>query len=357
MQLCKTFTKGKQMTEQKCPELTEGAIREIISNSETNGVYFTEIPNDLYHSGPGISSSDIKTLINGTVGKLLHRKNSNQKESQALRLGTMIHMRVLEENLYRQTYVLGTPKVPARNTKDGKEKFKEWCELHEDLYLKTYQEKMDTDQWKIEFVKWQYPDTNFVTHAENEIIEGISKSILEHDQIAKLLKGSMREASLYWIDKETNILCKSRPDVLNLSLSSPCLLDLKSCQNGGLDEFEGDVTARDYHVSASWYLWGFKEVFGMDIEHFIYVPCEKEPPYHVSYYIADEGSINIGEGLYRAGLKIYQRYLNQSKQGNVWTGHSKVAKTIGVRPWAMNKLSQVIAKHDLHNMGLEKYVQ
>ena len=34
-------------------KLTEEIIREAIRRSETNGVFFTSIPNEEYHQGPG----------------------------------------------------------------------------------------------------------------------------------------------------------------------------------------------------------------------------------------------------------------------------------------------------------------
>ena len=340
------------MSEEK---LTEEIIREAIKRSETNGVYFTNIPNDTYHQGPGISSSDLKMLINETIGKFLYKKNNPRKESQAFRLGSMIHMKLLEEDLFKETYSYEYPDIPARRG-ETKKIFLAWSELYEEILVKTYGGKLTSEQWKIEFLKWKYPKTEFISEAEIAVVDGIAENIKNHPAISKFFKDSIREASLYWIDEQTDILCKCRPDILNLKF--PCIADPKSCQNAGLDEFEGDVTKRDYHLSASFYLEGAKHVFGKDLEDFIYIPCEKEPPYQVAYYPADEGSLTMGEGLYRAGLIIYKNYLDKFKQDKeTWIGHSMVPKPVGIRPYAFNKLSQVIAKHDLHDQGLEKYIR
>lgn len=334
--------------------LTEEQIRSDIAKSPTNGVSYEGISNEDYHKGPGVSSSNIKTVLNKTFGHYLEEKKNPKDPTPALRLGTAIHTRILEPDLYEKNYLTEMPAVPARRG-ESKKIYEEWEKENLDLVVDKYKGKLTSDQWAKEYMNWKNPGMEFVSPSDVEIIEGIYKSWSEHSQIQKIFTGGIAELSIYWIDKITGLLCKCRPDYLNKKW--PCLADIKSCMNGGLDEFEGDITTHDYHISAAWYLWGCMEAFGFNFEDFVYVPCEKSSPYTVTFYPADQGSLDLGKGLYMAGLQLFKRHFDAiERDEKPWLGHSRKVKPAGVRPWAMNKLSQIIYKHDLQSAELEHHM-
>lgn len=339
------------------PKMSEHTIRELIEKSGGKGFAAKGIPLEEYHSGPGLSSSGIKSLINGTVEQWLYDKANPSNSTAALKLGNAIHTMVLEPDEFWNRYCLfmDAPEAPSRSTKEGKADYSQWLLDHPQIA------SLDNNEWKKEWMKWKYPGfkKEIIWEEDFEIVKGITESIKKHPMVSQMFADGDSELSLYWIDKETNILCKCRPDRTNQSF--PCIPDLKSTMDASLDSFEHDITKYDYHVSAWWYLWGAKEVFGFDFQNFVYIPCEKKPPYAVTFYTADEGSLSVAEGLCRAGLAIYSRYLKEavaepSVKNAVWTGYSLEPKSAGIRPYAFNKLSQVIHSHDLQNMGLEKFV-
>lgn len=334
--------------------LTEKMIRDVIEANQGKGFAVQNIPIEEYHRGPGISSSDIKALINGTVESWLHAKANPEEPTRALILGNAIHTCVLEADDFWNRYCKedDCPKAPSRSTKEGKDEWKEFCALYPDELFGN-KDGMTADQWKSEWMKWRHPSFKKIPLSSDEIETcfGIQKSVREHPMVSQMFAEGETELSMYWIDPETNILCKARTDRLNKTF--PCIPDLKSTQDASLDSFENDITVHDYEVSAWWYLWGAKTVFEFDFQDFVYVPCEKHPPYQVTFYTADEGSLALGEGLCRAGLTILKRHLDGKQE---WKGFSLEPKTAGVRPWAFNKLSQVIHAQDLQGMGLEKYI-
>jgi hypothetical protein len=339
--------------------LTETTIRELIEKNNGVGFAVKNIPNEEYHRGPGISSSDIKALINGTVKSWIHNKLNPEPPTPTQRLGTAIHTMVLEPDQFWARYCFFTdaPAAPGRATKEGKAEWKEYLEYFKDKNGEELRFDISSEDWKSRWMKWRHPDfkREIISSEDWEICKGIYSSVKAHPMINQMFADGDSEVSMYWIDRETNILCKARADRLNHTF--PCIPDLKSTEDAGLDAFEHQITSYDYHVSAFWYLWGAKEVFQKDFENFVYVPCEKKPPYQVTFYTADEGSLSVAEGLCRAGLTIYKNYLNESKnKKDVWTGHSLEPKSAGIRPYAFNKLSQVIFSHDLQGLGLEKFV-
>lgn len=340
--------------------LTEELIRQKIAENNGRGVTFEGISNEDYHTGPGISSSDIKALVNGSLNKWLYSKKNPKNQTPALELGTMIHTYVLENSDFWNRYFREeeVPSAPPRNTTVGKDLFKEWSIMNSEILEEKYKGKLESDQWQKEYLFHYVPELrgkNPIKRFQLEIVEGIYQSIMNHDTLPLLLKKEdcRREVSLYWIDKETDELCKCRPDIENFKW--PCILDLKSCQDAGLDAFEVDITNRDMHVSAWWYLWGASEVYEVQYDEFIYIPCEKVAPFEVNYYPADIGSLAVGEGLCRAGLKIVERHRSTTKTGTRAT-KSVTPKPAGIKPYAMNKLSQVIYANDLQNMNLERFL-
>lgn len=337
-------------------KMDEKMIRELIEKSGQNGFAVKGISNEDYHSGPGLSSSDIKALINGTIEQWLHDKSNPKEPTQALKIGNAIHTMVLEPEEFWNRYCLedDAPKLAGRGTVEGRKEWREWCVINGE-------QEMTPAIWYKTWLAWKHPKfkKQIIDKEDVDVCKGIANSVKNHPMVSQMFAEGDSELTLYWIDKESGALCKCRPDRTNQKF--PCIPDLKSTTDAGLEAFEQDITSYDYHVSAWWYLWGAKEVFGFDFQNFVYIPCEKKPPYSVTFYTADEGSLGVAEGLCRAGLAIYNRFLKTTRDGitvphGCWTGYSLEPKSAGIRPYAFNKLSNVIHAQDLHGMGLEKFV-
>lgn len=333
---------------------SEQQIREMISQSQTKGVALKGIPSEIYHTMPGISSSDIKAVLSGSVRKWLHGKQ-NPVSKYAFTFGNMIHCYLLENDQFFNRYFTDDqlPKAPGRNTKEGKAIFAEWSDIYFEKFTKEYAGSLSSDQWQDEFAKWQKPELAHmkrVTEQELEVLKGIKENFDKHEIIQKLYcqdKGDS-EITMFWIDEETGVLCKCRPDRINWDW--PCVLDVKSTMDGDLDAFEGQITELDYEVSAAFYLEGVSKVTGNPIEDFIYTPVEKVAPFEVTYYIADPASIDSGKLLFKAGLEIFKRYFKNPEN---YIGFSKEAKLAGVRPYKLGMLDKVIEKHDLEDFKLK----
>lgn len=337
---------------ERLPEHNEEAIRALIK--EHGGLVLTHITNEAYHQGPGISSSDIKEVVDGTLASWIEKKSSNKLPTESQLKGSAIHTYLLERDQFWLRYCEESeyPLAPLRTTKEGKETFAKWQEETGNVGT-----KLESDEWKAAYVAWAFPEfkKEVISKKNLEMLEQIEKSVKTHEELSLILEGGDSEVSYFWIDDETDILCKARADKLNYDF--PCIPDLKSCMDASPDAFESNITNYNYYVSAYWYLWGAKKVFNHDFVNFVYVPIEKEAPYQATLYITDEGSLSLGEGLARAGLLLFSDYFNAIKADKkVWLGHSKEIKSIGVKSWAFNKLSQVIYKHDLQGRGLEKFI-
>lgn len=170
---------------------------------------------------------------------------------------------------------------------------------------------------------WNHPAASGVLHRGNNMVvdlkttddaslEGFSKSIanwrydVQHPyyldglreaiaqsggQIPEAAVIGAAELSAYWVDKETGVLCRCRPDF-----------------------WRGEP------------------------KHFIFIAVEKKPPYAVGVYKLDEESVDLGRAQYRTDLRVYA----ECKANDNWPGYGDKIQTISVPGWHANKNAHLL---------------
>lgn len=99
------------------------------------------------------------------------------------------------------------------------------------------------------------------------------------------------ELSAYWIDAETGVLCRCRPDFWR---GSP--------------------------------------------DNFVFIAVEKKAPYAVGVYVLDAESVDLGRAQYRADLNRYAECLRTDN----WPGYGDKIQTISVPGWHANKNARLL---------------
>ena len=140
-------------------------------------------------------------------------------------------------------------------------------------------------------------------------LEGFAKSIanwrydVQHPYYLDGLKEAIRqgnctppvdgtaELSAYWIDEETGVLCRCRPDF-----------------------WRGNPN------------------------NFVFIAVEKKPPYAVGVYVLDSESVDAGRAVYRADLNTYAA----CQKSGEWPGYGDKIQTINVPGWHANKNQKFI---------------
>lgn len=186
---------------------------------------------------------------------------------------------------------------------------------------------MTQDQWDqlhaMRDAVWSHPAASGVLHRGNNVVvdlkttddaslEGFSKSIanwrydVQHPYYLDGLREAIRqsggqipeqavigaaELSAYWIDQETGVLCRCRPDF-----------------------WRGEP------------------------KHFIFIAVEKKPPYAVGVYKLDEESVELGRAVYRSDLRRYA----ECKANDNWPGYGEKIQTISVPGWHANKNARLL---------------
>jgi len=147
---------------------------------------YSNISNVDYHSGQGLGSSHLKSLLRSPM----HYKRSIEnpfKETEAMRMGNAVHCAVLESESFREMYVA----VPEGD-KRSKAVKAAWAEIDGDGKIPLSLEDFNS-------------------------IQGMARSIHAHPFAGRWLSDGIAEQSGYWMqhvevdELQTDILCKCRP--------------------------------------------------------------------------------------------------------------------------------------------------
>lgn len=213
--------------------------------------------NEEYHQNPAISSSGLKVIADRSVEYFLNRPE--YKETDAMKLGTAIHERLLFPKTFEDLYFV-LPKLDLRRK---------------------------ADKEKAEEIKSQNADKISLTMAQSNIIEGIAKNVDKKEDAKNYLNGNIKELSYY--GKIDGIPVRFRPDCMDDV--EGWISDIKSCQNNKPKKFRHEIYDRKYHVQAYFYCL----CAGINPNRFRFIAVETNPPYLVQVYGMSERMIEDAE--------------------------------------------------------------
>jgi hypothetical protein len=219
-----------------------------------------KINDEAYFSSEGLSNSFLIAFDRSPAHAFVH------KESNAMKLGTLIHQHILE-NDYNKYIVID--KI-NKNTNEYKNKVKD------------------------------NPDKIVLFNEEFDELEQIKNNVCgykwyEDITLGEILLTSRNELALYWSMKfqDTEIQCKGKIDILDESdKEHPIIFDLKKTTN--CMNFWKSVKDYKYYRQAYWYCNGYFQLTGI-IPRFIFITVEDEAPYGVKCYELDNDYIFRGE--------------------------------------------------------------
>lgn len=255
-----------------------------------------------YHANSAVSKSDLD-LINRSPAHYRYVKDNPGVQTAAMLLGSVLHKLVLEP----ETFDAGYAVCPAvdRRTKAGKEVYQTFISsLHEGV------EAITDDVYKT--------------------VQAMAAAVKSHPIAAKLLQCGQAESSYFW--EENGVECKCRPDYLRADIK--CVIDLKTTQNASPESFVKSAYDYRYHVQAAWYLRGLRAC-GIDVENFIFIAVEKEPPYTVCVYTADELMIKLGNSEAEENLGV----LCECMRSDNWFGYEEtpIIHSLSLPEWVARK--------------------
>ena len=253
---------------------------QLSADYKLDKVSFDSIPSEVYHhrNCPGISSSSLKLITRS----IRHFIVNESLSSDSMAFGSAFHDAVLLPDLFAEKYAVA-PRCDRR-TKEGKAVYE-----------------------------------NFITDNKDKVVLSIDdantiqamKDSIYSIRVARDLFGSGKaEQSFFWIDEETNILCKCRADWIYTDGFNTVLVDLKTTSKGvGRYSFSKTMVDYFYDLSAAYYIDGINKCLGLDLKTMAIIAINTTAPYDVGLYCLGEKTIEIGRQLYKDALKKYAHHI------------------------------------------------
>jgi hypothetical protein len=258
----------------------------------TPGIY--DIPPEVYHNSEGISRSGIMELKKSPL-HYWHKyinKHTREPQTNSLQLGNLLHTYILEPHEFEKRYFIAE-KI-SKQTNAGKEKWKEY--------------------------EAQAQDRQIIFKDTLREVEALTAALDADAQAKELVRSGKNEQSIYWIDDDTGVLCKCRPDILHENM----VVDLKSSSDGTWNSFQRDVRKYGYYIQAAMIRDGVKKILNKDINEFIYVVLEVNQPYPIGIYFLNQASLDKGQEEYKKELAKYKHCL----ENDAWPSYEPMEVTL-----------------------------
>jgi hypothetical protein len=102
------------------------------------------------------------------------------------------------------------------------------------------------------------------------------------------------EFNIRWVDSETGLGLRCRPDWIIYRNDKLIILDFKTTRSWTPRTFSSDITKFGFHRQAAWYIDGVLDYFQEDVESFLFIPVDKTPAHETRIYELHPEAIKLG---------------------------------------------------------------
>ncbi|NIG12967.1 exodeoxyribonuclease VIII [Pantoea sp. Al-1710] len=254
------------------------------------GVYFS-LSNADYHQGEGISKSQLDDIaLSPAVYQWRKDAPEDEEKKDALNMGTALHCALLEPDQFDERFIC----LPDFNRRTNAGKADE----------KAFREET------------QASGKTILTAESWRKLSLMRDSTFAHPSARWLLEQDGHcEASMYWNDDATQLLCRIRPDKFLIRM--PLIIDVKKVAD--MSRFPRHVAEFRYHVQDAFYREGFRQSYGEN-PMFVFIAVSETIDcgrYPVRVYSLTAYDVEVGTHLFRQDLQTYARARALNEFGGV----------------------------------------
>jgi hypothetical protein len=200
-------------------------------------------------------------------------------------------------------------------------------------YAVTDLDRRGTKAWNEEEAEAASDGRQLLKRDDYDMAQRVRDAVMAHPTAGNLLTSALiPEASVFWRDAETDLLCRSRVDGVNRR--QRLLLDVKTTTDASPDEFSRSAAKFRHHWQAAFYRSGITAApGGFQPEAFFFIAVEREAPYLVAVYELSRTAMMQGERDVREALREYA----QCKASGIWPGYSDGPVLLDLPAWAMDE--------------------
>jgi hypothetical protein len=300
-------------------------------------VGFVAITSDEYHSNKEAVGHSALVKILTSPAHFNEAQINPPEPSAAMELGTAFHAALLEPDVFAAKYAvieeaklagalvsLDDYKAAAATLgitvgKMRKDELRAAIQAQNDPRFK-FREDVMADL---------YGGKSILSAGDMSAVRAMAASLMAHRGAAGLLAKGMAEMSGFWVDQETGIMCKFRPDWIAQDAEGRYIgmVDAKKARSASKDAFQRAITNFGYDVQAAFYTDGMKALTGRTVP-FYFAPVEDAAPYAAAVYKASDEMIAHGRAKYRAALQL----LKWCRENGSWPSYQPFGEIEEIDP-------------------------
>lgn len=240
---------------------------------------------DEYDAWPAERFSRLRLMLRSP----LHYHANVPEESSTLDESSALHAAILEPDTFDAQFIVKPEGYDGR-----KSEWKSWKENEA-----AGRELLDAD----------FPD----------MADAIRLCLALHPVVDAIMQADRKhtECSLHWIDKLTSEPMKVRLDMLSMYERQGCIVNFKFVRFAARHSFNMLRAKLHYHMQAAISLDGANAIAPAN-RRYVWIACEKSPPYGVATYEATEPMLMAGRSLYINCIKRVQA----CRKANHWPGYN-----------------------------------
>lgn len=269
-----------------------------------------DLTDEQYHADKtAIGSGNLRVAMDSL--KAFHGimfEGRQKKETDEMILGRKIHMAILEREKFKRLHVVEP--VFTGMTKDGKPT----------TSANATDVKEKRGRWLAELPS----DAVTVTQDDLEMMIGIAESIVSHPQGKDAMKNAVPERAGYYMDPETGLTLKIKPDLIRLDGS--VFIDLKSTKDSSTFAF-GKTVYGEQRIDIQLFMYGkgIEAITGKFPKLIMVMAVEKVWPFEVAIYFYTREMLLQAETDYHATLGKIRAALDSGhwpmRQQKIQRGH------------------------------------
>lgn len=263
------------------------------------------LSNEQYHSDrTAVSSSNLKIIVEKSPKAFLMGHNGllRRGESTAFRIGSALHMAILEPELFKKSFVI-QPKFSGTGMMAAKA------------------------DWRLGIKH----DAVILKQEEYDDLQEMINSVLSHQDACNILKDGKTEQSGYFRDVDTGIKCRIRPDFLHFGHMA--LLDVKTTTDVRASEFMKSIWNYRYDFQMAMYVEGIQLITGKPVQYPLMLAIEKKPPFECAMYLCDEAMMTKG----LQDFKLATSRLKECIDNAMFESYQRKIQPISLPHWALKE--------------------
>ena len=259
------------------------------------GIYL-DLADNKYRATDAVSCSVLKRFAEAPAKALVPSKNT-----EAMTAGRLIHSALLEPHKF------------------------------EERYAKTDLDRRGTKAWQA--AQDEVGCRELLKADEFDKLATLRDAVMAHPTARELLApGLQPEASMFWFDEATGLYCRGRVD--GLRRDQRLIVDVKTTVDASPPEFAKSAANYRHHWQEAFYRRGMSEApGGFEVDRFIFIAVEREPPFLIGIYELSPSAVAQGEREVTRALSEYA----ECKRTGIWPGYAPEIVMIDLPMWAMEE--------------------